>query len=96
MNKYIGPKIKKLAFFLCIGGMLVSFLFGMLHIGSVNEAPVAIRDQIRFDGWLMIIGGGIASWLVALLAYGFGELLVDLRKNRQVKEAPARRILPSD
>ena len=44
----------------------------------------------------MIIGGGIASWLVALLAYGFGELLVDLRKNRQVKEAPARRILPSD
>lgn len=63
----IGGKIKTLASFLALIGIIASFVFGFVLFGSDN-------DMILM-GVVIIVVGSIASWIGSFLLYGFGELI---------------------
>ena len=86
MFKNIGGKIKVLAVVLCILGMVVSVVLGVIMIagGCVlanigryggyaygSAGPVAI-----VAGILIIVVGCLFSWIGSFALYGYGELIV--------------------
>lgn len=75
MFNNIGKKIKALAKFLCILGIILSILIGVLMILSHSGDP-----QTLFYGILVIVLGSLLSWVGAFFAYGFGELVDNSKK----------------
>ena len=66
MFENIGEKIKMVA--------VISFLLGAL--ASIIAAIVLFVLKLVGIGFLVLIGGPIASWLSCIALYGFGELIV--------------------
>ncbi len=65
MFKDIGVKIKDLARFLSVVGIVASIIFGIGIFQNVNAGT----------GMLVIICGPIVSWISSWLLFGFGELV---------------------
>ena len=61
MFNNISGKIKMLAIFSCIFGIIASVIVGF--------------SQIDHDGILILISGCLGSWIGAFFIYGFGELI---------------------
>ncbi len=65
MYENIGAKLKSVAMFFCVLGMIVSGITGIAGL---------FRGQIM-QGLLMILVGCVSSWLGGMAFYGFGELI---------------------
>ena len=61
----IGGKIKVLAVVVTIIGCIVSFVFGII---------LFVEGEVGM-GFLVIIMGGLLSWVSSFVLYGFGELI---------------------
>lgn len=84
MFSNIGGKIKGLAKFVCWAGIVLSILLGILTMvgssqinysysyGSYNSSSSGMGI---LSGLLIIVVGGLSSWLGSLALYGFGELI---------------------
>ena len=71
----IGGKIKTLASVICVVGMIGFIILGLL---MTNESGLL--------GVLIIVLGVIGSWTGSFCLYGFGELIEDTHRNRQIGE----------
>ena len=81
----IGGKIKGMAVFVAIIGIIASFSGGMVW------ASIGSRDITKFVTSVLIAAVGcLVSWISSLLIYGFGEIidkLTEIEHNTQVKSA---------
>ena len=68
MFSNIGGKIKRLATAICVVGIGVSVLCGMIIIAS---------GAMLGMGFAILIGGSLLLWIGSFFAYGFGELIED-------------------
>ena len=84
MYKNIGGKIKKLAFILCIIGIIVSVILGLLvGVGVGSISSYASYGYSRSGGgasgvlfFILIAGGGsLLSWISSFTLYGFGQMI---------------------
>lgn len=67
MFENAGGKIKLVAFVLCILGIVASVFYGIF---------VFVQDsRLFFSGLVIMLVGSVCSWIVALFAYGFGQLI---------------------
>lgn len=66
----IGEKIKKLALATTIIGIIISLIYGIVMF--VAHAWVT--------GVIVILAGGLASWVGSFVLYGFGEIIVYLKR----------------
>jgi len=70
----IGQKIKGLAVFSTVLGIICSIICGL----------ILLVEQHIFAGIFALIGGIIVSWIASFVLYGFGELITkvaDLEEN---------------
>lgn len=81
MFNNIGGKLKTLAVVLSCIGIVGSFLTG-LYVMSLDESLI-------FTGFVIMIAGGLTSWISSFMTYGIGQLiensdiLVQLHKKGQ-------------
>lgn len=78
MYNNIGGKIKGLAVFFCILGILGSLTVGILAIVAGSELDFLFEDGGIYGavgGVLIIIVGSLISWISSFLLYGFGQLV---------------------
>lgn len=75
MFEDIGGKIKKLAVVTCILGMSASVIWGF----------VLFADSIPI-GLLVMAVGCVCSWVGTFTLYGFGELIAETRRNREINQ----------
>lgn len=78
MYNNIGGKIKGLAVFFCILGILGSLTVGTLAIVAGSELDFFVEDGVIYGavgGVLIIIVGSLISWVSSFLLYGFGQLV---------------------
>lgn len=68
MFNNIGGKIKGVAQFITLIGIIVSVIIFLIIVSSGN-------DQSFILGFVILIVGCIGSWLSSLLLYGFGQLV---------------------
>ncbi len=67
MYKEIGKKIKALAQIICVIGIGISIIIGIL---------LMVRDDdMIFAGILILLLGSLLSWIGSFMTYGFGELI---------------------
>lgn len=69
----IGGRIKALAVVTCILGMIASVIWGF----------VLFADSI---GLLVMAVGCVCSWVGTFTLYGFGELIEETRRNREINQ----------
>jgi TctA family transporter len=69
----IGKKIKGIANFLTIFGILVSIIIGIDTMVGVNN--ITSHETKLFYGFVIIIVGSVLSYLLSLLLYGFVQLI---------------------
>lgn len=75
MFEDIDDKIKTLAVVVCILGMIASVIWGfMLFFRSF------------LSGLLVIALGCLGSWVGTFTLYGFGELIAETRRNREISQ----------
>lgn len=82
MFNNIGEKIKSLAIFITIIGMVCSIVVGI----------VCIVKGILLAGLIIIFGGGVLSWVGTFIIYGFGELIcktTEIAENTKKQSALA-------
>ena len=72
-----GPKIISAADVLCVLGVLVFVVLGiLLIIAGMNSRQ---GDAMVITGIIMAVVGSVTSWFVSLLARGFGEMVNNVR-----------------
>lgn len=94
MFENVGEKIKNVAKTVFVVGIIVSII----------EALPYMTDDIVFeDYWYMafltIIVGSIAAWIISLMVYGFGELIVkanEIERNTRDGEAKSEAQMTMD
>ena len=64
MFKNIGEKLKAIAYFVFVCGI----------VGSVVGGLIIISETKYFEGILIIICGSLASWISSCVIYGIGEI----------------------
>ena len=84
MFNNIGRKIKNLAQFFCLFGIIASIVSGLVLMSQGNFL-IAI-------GLLVAVVGSLLAWVGSFLLYGFGEMVEnsDIRTELAVKEAMAK------
>ena len=89
----IGSKLKSLAEVLCALGIAVSIIWGvfLLESGSVRGF---IHEHTLLLALCVAIGGSIASWLVTLFIYGFGQLIENTDPNARLYTKDLRKTKP--
>ncbi len=70
----IGGEIKTLAVIVCVVGIIISVLCGIYVIGNRHYFHMS-SDTAIATGIGIILAGSLLSWVGALFAYGFGELI---------------------
>ena len=88
MYKNIGGKIKKLAFILCIIGIVVSVILGLLIGVGIGSVVGSITSSSYYGSsgsgggasgillFILIAGGGsLLSWISSFTLYGFGQMI---------------------
>ena len=73
MFSNIGGKIKGLAKVICIVGMAISVVAGIVMIGFGSSSYNG--DTMTVMGCVVMIVGPLVSWIGSFFAYGFGELI---------------------
>ena len=69
----IGGKIKTLALVICAAGAIASVICGL-----------AMFDDSFLLGLLIIVAGCLGSWTGSFCLYGFGELIEETARNREI------------
>ena len=84
----IGGKIKGLAKFFCILGMIASFAAGISVVMIVPGIGVYAADTGAYFvvGILIFIVGSLLSWIGSFFTYGFGELVENSAKIAEKME----------
>jgi len=72
----IGKKIKSLATFVCILGVVLSITIGL--------GQMIVDDETFVSGLFVLLVGPVISWLSTLILYGFGELIVKVTNIERV------------
>lgn len=73
MFSNIGGKIKGLAKVICIVGMAIFVVAGIVMIGFGSSSYNG--DTMTVMGCVVMIVGPLVSWIGSFFAYGFGELI---------------------
>lgn len=74
MFENIGRKIKTLAKVICLIGIIISLINGIvIFIARPGAVGIAV-------GFVVIIVGCLGSWIGSFFTYGFGELIVKTTK----------------
>lgn len=68
MFENIGSKIKALAKVICWAGIIISLIVGIVMLASGGDVGSGV-------GLVVIIVGGLGSWIGSFFTYGFGELI---------------------
>ncbi len=76
MYENIGEKIKNLAATLAGIGVVASLAAGFIMISSDYS-------DINTQGWIILVGGPIISWVSSYILYGFGELISQTNEMNQ-------------
>lgn len=71
----IGGKIKSVAVCTCVVGMIASVIWGIVLFFSSF-----------LSGLLVIVVGCACSWVGTCTLYGFGELIEETRRNREINQ----------
>ena len=74
----IGEQIKKWAKAVCILGIIVSVIVGFTPCFSELSLAMVIYCAV------VLIGGSCASWVGTCMIYGFGELIEETTRNREI------------
>lgn len=69
----IGGKIKTLAMVICAVGAIASIICGL-----------AMFDDSFLIGLVIIVAGCLGSWTGCFCLYGFGELIEETARNREI------------
>ena len=77
----IGDKIKTLAVICCGLGMVLSVICAIV-LWSGNS----YRNPTVALGIGVLVGGCLASWIGSFFTYGFGELIEETRRNREINQ----------
>ena len=72
MFNNIGGKIKTLATFLTIIGIIGSGVWGL--------SLMLLHEDLILSGLLIILVGSLSSWIASFLLYGFGEIIDELKE----------------
>lgn len=78
MYNNIGGKIKGLAIFFCILGILGSLTVSIVTIVGIQSSYYLDDDSVLYGsigGVLISIVGSLISWVSSFLLYGFGQLV---------------------
>ena len=82
MFNNIGGKIKTLAKVLCIIGVVLSIIWGLITMSTSaialsrgNDSEFVIVISAFFIGIFVAAIGGLSSWIGSFCLYGFGELI---------------------
>ena len=67
MFQNIGGKIKKIADWVLILGIISSIIWGI--------AIMVTDEELILEGFITMIVGSISAWLSSVLLYGFGQLI---------------------
>ena len=82
MFNNIGGKIKTLAVVVCVIGM----------IGSAILAFELWSEGGSFAGLLALAVGCLASWIGSFFTYGFGKLIEETERNREINQQIFQRL----
>lgn len=83
MFKNIGGKLKTLAEVSACLGIIASAIWGMILIA------VGIEDGYPFGiflGLIVMVAGGLGSWILSFVMYGFGQLIENTDKIVEQQE----------
>lgn len=83
----IGEKIKTLAVISFALGVLAS-LIGAIALWAANSH----RNPTVFAGICVLVGGSLASWIGSFFTYGFGELIEETSRNREINQQILNRL----
>ena len=83
----IGDKIKTLAVICCGLGMVLSVICAIV-LWSGNS----YRNPTVALGIGVLVGGCLASWVGSFFMYGFGELIEETRRNRELNQEILNRL----
>ena len=91
----IGGKIKNLAVAICVFGMIASLVFAIVLWSHHDEYEYATRTYSNTIGVgiAVLVGGAIGSWVGSFFMYGFGELIEETTRNRQINEEILRALI---
>ena len=81
MFNNIGGKIKALATLVCLIGMAASVI-GAIALWATNSR----YNNTIWTGFVVLIAGCVGSWVGSFFAYGFGELIEETKRSREVSE----------
>ena len=73
MFENIGEKLKRLAYFLCWGGIIISVVSGILFI----------RADMMLVGVLTMVIGSLYFWISSWMTYAIGEIAENTNINRR-------------
>ena len=92
MYNNIGSKIKKLAVFFVIIGIVSSILLGVGLMISFGEMSRYYSDTPSglLIGLLVMVGGSLLFWIGGFFTYGFGEI-IDSLNNMEIDMQATRR-----
>lgn len=87
MFNNVGGKIKALAKITAWIGIVICVIYGFVMLVSVEDMALI--------GLLIMTAGSLASWISALVLYGFGELvenssIIANKKNTDIPKISAR------
>lgn len=85
MFNNIGGKIKTAAAVTCILGMIASVIWGII-----------LFSRSFLIGLLVMGLGGLFSWLGTFTLYGFGELIEETRRNREINQQLLAALKPQE
>lgn len=77
----IGGKIKTLAVIGFVCGVLLS-LISAIMLWTANS----YRNPTVLAGIGVLLGGCLASWIGSFFTYGFGELIEETSRNREINQ----------
>lgn len=75
MYNSIGKKLKIIAIVVAVIGCIYSLVIGMYIMAQKTLAEASF-----IYGSMIIILGGLLSWVISLAIYGFGELFINVEK----------------
>ena len=81
----IGGKIKGLAKFITVFGIIVSVIVGACILDAASKMyPHDMKGVETIPGFTVMVVGSVISWLSSLVLYAFGQL-VESAKNLEEK-----------
>ena len=77
----IGGKIKTLAMVICVIGIIASIICAIALWAQNSRYSLTIAL-----GFGVLVGGCVGSWVGSFFMYGFGELIEETTRNREIND----------